>query len=394
MFEDELLKIKLLYEKGLYKQDFYSRKIVDKSVFDSYEGFQTIPFTFKSELRDTLAYERTGCENRGEVYGVFSSSGTTGAKTYYIYSKEDKKVHEEFVRTFYNEIGITSEDLGGVCAPVDTGVMAHTMMWQFTTMGAGYVNCPIPSPDNIVDLVTTLPVTVVATRPDIVSTVAYKSEWAEKAKKSKVKKMLLGGGFMSDQRRLLLEKTWDADVYNLFGMSEMFGPMAAECRYKDGQHYLNNYLMIELLDPVTLKPVKPGEIGIAIYTTLWWKGFPLLRYWTDDLMKIDYETCKCGSALPRLYHIGRMGDCIQLSDKIIFPKNVEEITIKYGYIWDYQVNEKKDSINLLIEKPEFMGTNRNLEEEMIKLFGKELTIEYKAIGALNYHGHGKRFIKE
>ena len=392
MFDEEMKKLKELYESGCYEQKFYSSKIQDGSVFDSYEKFCSIPFTYKDEIRATTAYERTPVAN-DEVYGIFSSSGTTGKKTYYIYSKEDKSVHETFVKTFYTELGITPEDLGGVCAPIDTGVMAHTMMWQFTTMGAGYVTCVEPSPDNIAELISTLPVTVIATRPDVVSTLAYSPEWKKAAQDSKVSKLILGGGFLSNGRRNLLQDTWNAKVYNMFGMSEMFGPMAGECRFQDGQHYLNNYLMIELIDPQTGNPVKLGESGVAVYTTLWKKGFPLLRYWTDDVMSITYETCKCGSIFPRLYHHGRLGDCIKIDGRTIFPKMLEEILLSNQLIFDYQVIKSGEKITVFVEKAPDVLVSEECIKQIKQLFTNETVIEFKEPGSLHYTGHGKRFFE-
>lgn len=45
-------------------------------------------------------------------------------------------------------------------------------------------------------------------------------------------KLLMGGGFLSSERRKILEDAWGAECYNMFGMSEMFGPMAGECKQK------------------------------------------------------------------------------------------------------------------------------------------------------------------
>ena len=393
MYTKEMDALRGLYEAGKYNMAMYKEKIADVHCFDSYEEFQNIPFSYKDEIRQTEVFERTTC-NKEDVYGIFSSSGTTGRKTYYVYSKKDKAVHEEFVNTFYSELGITAEDLGGVCAPVDTGVMAHTMMWQFTTRGAGYVNCPIPSPENIVDLITSVPVTVVATRPDVVSTIAYNKEWIEKAQKSKVKKLLLGGGFLSDGRRKLLENIWDAEVYNMFGMSEMFGPMAGECRQKNGQHYLDQYLFIELIDPVSKKPAKKGEAGVAVYSTLWDKGFPLLRYWTDDLMSISYETCACGSSLPRIFYHGRLGDCIFVGTRKIFPVMLEEILLFYGFIHDYRAEQHGQKVVVSIEKPGDVRIPDAMTEEIRQLFGCDVEMKALLPGELNYRGHGKRFFGE
>ncbi len=390
-YVNELSKLRDLNAKGVFSPYFYSRKIKDVAQLESYGMFQTIPFTFKNEIRNTSVEDRTTTRPE-DIYGVFSSSGTTGEKTYYIYNKNDKKVHEEFVKTYYSELGVTAEDLGAVMAPVDTTVMAHTMMWQFTTMGAGYVNCPIPSPENMIDTISKIPVTIIATRPSIASGVAYNPLMQKIAQKSKVKKLLMGGGFLSEERRKLLEFSWDADCYNMFGMSEMFGPMAGECRNKNGLHYLDKYLMIEIVDPQTKEPVKDGEPGVAIYTTLWDKGFPLLRYWTDDVMRITREKCSCGSPYPRLYYLGRLNDCFMINGKYIFPENVENILFKHGYIGEYRV-EKEEGGYLIKTESITMEIKQETVAEMQELLCDNVQIMPVAPGSLNYDGHACRFVQ-
>lgn len=399
MYEEELKRLQALWESGVFAPHFYSKKIAGGHSFESYEAFREIPFTYKHELRETSAFDRTTTKP-GEIYGVFSSSGTTGDKTFYIYNKKDKEVHEEFVKCFYTELGVNATDIGGVLAPVDTGVMAHTMMWQFTTMGAGYVNCPEPSPENIAELIRKIPITIVATRPSIACNVAKNPETAELARTSKVKKLLMGGGFLSKERRKLLEKVWDADCYNMFGMSEMFGPMAGECRQKDGQHYLNQYLMIEILNPVTLEPVAPGEIGVAVYTTLWDKGFPLLRYWTDDLMMVTYEPCPCGSRNPRLYHKGRLADYLLVNGAYVFPEQLEDLLFEHGYFGEYQAIVQKDAagnllhVQVLSEQDKIDTVDEALVTKLATLFACETSLKIVPMNSLSYDGHGKRFIDE
>lgn len=390
-YEIELQQLKKLFNEGVFSPVFYSKKLSDIHQLDDYESFCTVPFTYKSEIRNTTIEERTTTKPEN-IYGVFSSSGTTGAKTFYIYNCNDKKVHEEFVKTFYTELGVTAKDIGGVMAPVDTGVMAHTMMWQFTTMGAGYVNCPAPSPENMIDTVTKVPVTIIATRPSIASAVGYNPLMQQMAQKSSVNKLLMGGGFLSNERRKLLEKSWGAECYNMFGMSEMFGPMAGECRQKNGLHYLNQYLMIEIIDPETGNPVEDGQPGVAVYTTLWDKGFPLLRYWTDDIMIVTNEPCDCGSCYPRLYYLGRLADCYILDGTYVFPENVENILFEYGYIGEYCVERHIDTF---IVKTEGNVTEANPEmiNKLNNLFRTSITVDVVTPGSLNYDGHGKRFIQ-
>lgn len=391
-YETELRQLRELYTAGAFSPDFYRKKILDIHQLDSYESFLTIPFTYKREIRNTTVEERTTTKAE-DIYGVFSSSGTTGEKTYYIYNRNDKRIHEEFVKTFFTQLEITERDIGGIMAPVDTGVMAHTMMWQFTTMGAGYVNCPIPSPESIIDTITKVPVTVIATRPSIASCVAYNALIQQMAQKSHVKKLLMGGGFLSYERRKLLEKSWNAECYNMFGMSEVFGPMAGECKQKNGLHYLDRYLMIEIVDPKTGRPLDRGKTGVAVYTSLWDKGFPLLRYWTDDLMRITKEPCGCGSVYPRLFYLGRLNDCYIVDDTYIFPEDVENILFKYGYIGEYCVENLDDGFLVKTE-----GNNREVNPDMVRefqtLFRSTLEIDVVTPGSLNYDGHGRRFLQK
>lgn len=389
MYDAELLKLRSLYKKGVFEPEFYKKKITCIEQLNDYDTFQSIPFTYKQEIRNTSVEERTTTKPE-DIYGIFSSSGTTGEKTYYIYNRNDKRVHEDFVRTFFTELGVTEKDIGGVMAPVDTGVMAHTMMWQFTTMGAGYVNCPIPSPENIIDTITKVPVTVIATRPSIASGIAYNPVIQQMAQKSHVKKLLMGGGFLSKERRKLLERSWCAECFNMFGMSEMFGPMAGECRKKNGLHYLDNYLMIEVVNPYSGKPVDEGEPGVAVYTTLWDKGFPLLRYWTDDIMILTTQECDCGSKYPRLFYLGRLADCYIVNNTYVFPENLENILFKYGFIGEYCVEKSEDYYLIKTEGNETLYSNE-MEAEIRTLFNADVMIEVVPPKSFNYDGHGRRF---
>lgn len=433
-----MAKLRGLSEDGVFRKPFYARQIPDKGVFDSYEDFQRVGFSYKEDIRRTGLMERTNTEP-GDIYGVFSSSGTTGDPTFYIFNKNDKRVHEEFVRTFFLEAGIGETEIGAVCAPVDTTVMAHTMMWEFTTVGAGYVVCPEPSPANVIRTVTTVPVTVVATRPSVVTDAVLDPALAEKAGHSHVAKLMLGGGLLVEGRRRFLEKRWHAACYDLHGMSEMFGPLAAECRCRNGKHYLHDYLLLEIVDPVTKQPVKPGERGVAVYTTLWDKGFPLLRYWTGDVMSVTFEPCPCGSREPRMFYYGRLSDCCGRSlegngrtadsyygsppvcckrlsgsnggtadsapavDELIFPRDVEDILCSRGIFGEYLVTREEDGLvvrtetePLLMEEVSHSGNPasacRETEEELSGLFGRKVKLEPVEPGALRYDGHGKRFV--
>lgn len=341
-------------QKGYFSMPFYIKRCQSAGLtlenIRTEEDYLKIPFTVKDDLRNTSPFERTTTTQK-DIFGLYSSNGTTGKKTFYVYNYEDRKKHARFVHTYFSAIGMTEGGLGAVMAPIGSQVMGHCMMWQFQIMKMGMTVCSDPTPENILELVNNLPVTDIATLPRVASFLSEKEEWREYAKNSEVKRLILGGDFLSCARRKSIEETWAAKVYDSYGMSEAFGPLACECLMQKGLHYIDEDILVEIIDPLTGCPVQDGEIGIAVYTTLWAKGFPLLRYWSGDLFRKMTEPCACGCGLPRIEYIGRGCDCVFIDGRYISPKQMEEITLPSG-IRNARVVLYADSMTLEYDEKE------------------------------------------
>lgn len=204
-------------------------------------------------------------------------------------------------------------------------------------------------------------------------------------KNNHVRMLLPGGSFLSEARRALLENLWGANCYNMYGMSEVFGPLAGECRLQNGQHYPNDLLFIELVDPETQEPVAEGEMGVAVYTTLWAKGMPLIRYWTDDYMRVDSTPCACGSSMPRLFYCGRQADCIHLENgTILFPKDLEELIVPHGYVGGYRVFYERGGVTRLeLETARLQEVpDGSLIESVERFFRGPCQIKHVGFGAI------------
>ena len=92
----------------------------------------------------------------------------------------------------------------------------------------------------------------------------------------------------------------------------------------------------EIIDPVTLQPVKEGEEGELVFTTLNKQGIPLIRYRTRDLCSLIYEPCKCGRTSLRLARItGRSDDMLIIRGVNVFPSQIESVLIKDKRISPY-----------------------------------------------------------
>ena len=144
------------------------------------------------------------------------------------------------------------------------------------------------------------------------------SQMKEKGIKLKMPKgsiVSLGGGWKSfykekvDKQEFydLVEEVLGIDDQHIF---EFFGAVEHPILYTDCRNHhfhIPNYARIIIRDVETLKPVKPGEVGLINLLTPFSKGTPILSVMTDDLGILHTEECGCGEKSMYLEILGRSG---------------------------------------------------------------------------------------
>ena len=69
------------------------------------------------------------------------------------------------------------------------------------------------------------------------------------------------------------------EIYDIYGLTEIYGPgIGISCSHDCGMHYWDDYIYIEIIDPVTGEVLPDGELGEIVITTLVKEGAPLIRY--------------------------------------------------------------------------------------------------------------------
>jgi len=173
-----------------------------------------------------------------------------------------------------------------------------------------------------------------------------------------LKKMIFGSERSSlAMRQRIKELLGLEDMFDIPGMTELYGPgTGLDCPRHEGIHYWADYYILEILDPETLEPVLPGEVGEMVVTTLCKEASPLIRYRTRDLTRMIPSPCSCGSVLPMHDSIlGRSDDMIIFRAVNIYPGQVDEILSSVPDIsCEYQVvlertDDGRDTMTLRVE---------------------------------------------
>ena len=109
-----------------------------------------------------------------------------------------------------------------------------------------------------------------------------------------MKKIICGAETRSEKMRVAIEsKLGLVGSYDIAGMTEMYGPgTAIDCDCHDGLHYWADLFIIEIVDPISLKPVPEGELGEMVVTSLRKEATPMVRYRTHDLARLIPGTVK------------------------------------------------------------------------------------------------------
>ena len=138
----------------------------------------------------------------------------------------------------------------------------------------------------------------------------------------KLKIGVIGSERWGEKMRRRIADTLHIKLYDIYGLTEIYGPgIGISCDAEDGMHIWDDYLYIEVVDPVTGVPVPDGTVGELVITTLKKQGAPLIRYRTHDLTRIIPGDCACGSRYPRIGTIiGRTDDMVKVQGRQHFPQ--------------------------------------------------------------------------
>ncbi len=132
------------------------------------------------------------------------------------------------------------------------------------------------------------------------------------------------------------------DAYDIYGMTETggVGTLGMDCREHNGIHVWEDHYIIEIVDPVTSKPVANGAHGELVVTSLTREALPVIRFKTGDLTRVaSRQKCGCGRTHVKIEAItGRVDDMLIVKGVNFWPKQVEQALMQIpGIGSNYQI---------------------------------------------------------
>lgn len=331
-----------LNEKSPYYKRLFAENHIDVSKINTIESLQDIPFTEKNDLQkynsDFL------CVPKEKIVDYITTSGTTGEPVIFACSEKDLQ------RLAYNEkisfmcAGLKPGNILQLMTTMDKRFMAGLAYFLgVRELGASIIRVGNGIPELQWDTIQRMnPDTIMCVPSFILRLIQYAEEHNIDYRNSSVKRIIGIGEGLRDQNFNLnllgskIKEKWDVDLYATYSSTEM-STTFPECEYGCGGHHHPELIIVEIIGEDD-KPVKDGEVGEVVITTLGVESMPLLRFRTGDMASIHTEPCKCGRHSFRISPlVGRKNNMIKLKGTTLYPPAIFDILDNTDFVENYVI---------------------------------------------------------
>jgi phenylacetate-CoA ligase len=323
-----------------------------------------------------------------EVVRIHASSGTTGKQTVVGYTANDIALWAECAARSLASVGGTKDDI--VQVAYGYGLFTGGLGMHYGAERLGAVTIPASSGNSLrqIEMFRDFGTTIACMTPSYaVSLIELMAESGIPASELRLKAAVCGAEPWTEEMRLQIEKGLGLKAYDIYGLSEILGPsVSCECVAQRGMHVCEDHFIPEIVDPDTLELLPAGEQGELVFTCITKEAFPLIRYRTRDIARLDYTTCDCGRTLVRMMKPqGRTDDMLIIKGVNVFPSQIEsallgfdELATNYLIVVDRVGNF--DTLELRIEIPEHLDIEERGDIKNYKSQAQEIITSAIGVG--------------
>src|SRR4029453_73137 len=287
---------------------FYKGKLkaagVKPAAVRTLADLRALPFTTKDELKDNQAARPPWGDVLAvpldDVLRIHMTSATTGRPLAFLDTPDDwYGFYHSYARALH-AFGVRRSDV--VMAAFSYGPWIGYWSGFYAAQDLGCLVFPVGglSTDQRIDALRNYPITVLGCPPSyaLVLAEAAGKKGIALAKDTKVRITWHTGepGASIPATREKIETAFGARAYDLPGLTEI-AAWGFECDARSGlTHVHEDYCYPEILDERD-QPVRPGDRGELVFTSLYREAMPLIRYRTRDLVQLADRRCPCGRTL-------------------------------------------------------------------------------------------------
>ncbi len=343
-YQNEHLREALAYlaANSPFYQRMFRENGIDISEIREIADLQKIPFTEKKDLQ--LHNNDFLCVPAAKIVDYITTSGTLGDPVTFGCTDKDLE------RLAYNEkksfecAGVHPGNIVQLMTTLDKRFMAGLAYFLgIRKLGASIIRVGNGMPELQWDTIRRLrPDTLMCVPSFILRLIDYAEQNNIDYRNSSVKRIIgIGEGLREQDFSLNLlgkriREKWDVELFATYSSTEM-GATFSECPNGCGGHVHPELIIVEIIGDDN-RPVKDGEVGEVVVTTLGVEGMPLLRFRTGDMSSKITDRCACGRYSFRLTPlVGRKNNMIKLKGTTIYPPAINDVLDNTPYVVNYVV---------------------------------------------------------
>jgi len=368
-----------------YRNKFKEDKI-DVESLARLDDIRRLPFTTKQDLRNNYPYGMFAVPLR-DVVRIHSSSGTTGMATVVGYTQKDIDTWSNLIARILTAAGVSTHDVIQIAFGYGLFTGGFGLHYGAEKLGASVIPISSGNTRRQIQIMQDFKTTALVCTPSYALKIAdVMMDQGINPNGLSLKFGLFGAEPWSEKMREEISDRLGILATDNYGLSEVMGPgVAGECQHCNGLHVNEDHFLMEILDPASLEPVEPGEVGELVISTLTKEAFPVVRYRTRDLTRLLPEPCPCGRTFRRIERItGRTDDMLIIKGVNVFPTQIESILFDiegtqphYNLIIERENNE--DQVTVMIEVVESiffdeMKKQRTMVDHIKKRLAAELGV--------------------
>lgn len=382
-FQEVKLKEVITYvsEKSPYYRRVFRNYKISPSDINTLDDLARLPVTSKEDLQNHN--DDFFCVPKSKIIDFVTTSGTLGEPV--TIGLTDKDLD----RLAYNEAisfvcaGVQEEDILQLTTTMDRRFMAGLAYFLgVRKLGAGIIRVGAGIPELQWDSILKFQPTYLIVVPSfLLKLIQYAEAHDIDVNTSGIKGAVCIGESLRNQDFSLnvlaqkIKAKWDIELYSTYASTEM-STAFTECSEQQGGHQHPELIIVEILDENN-QPIKNGEEGELVITTLGVEAMPLIRFKTGDIVASHNSTCNCGRNTMRLGPVvGRKKQMIKYKGTTLYPPAMNNLLNHFKEIQNYVIeiyhnDIGTDEINIKIAVSD---TSDNLVNDIKDHFRSKLRV--------------------